>query len=183
MKTDHNHTYRDRTYHVGPYDPNWVRQFEAYGLNIRTILGDDLRIEHIGSTAVPGMSGKPCVDVLVIVKNLNFVKENIRRLEDMGFISAGAFVMENSLLFRQMDGNTVLANIHFFPNGHPHIEDMLTLRDYLRTHPNKAKAYAEFKEELYVRQKKDYAAYRKEKDAYMENMKKRAMRWRNGTRE
>ncbi len=183
MKKDSKHPYEKREYQVLPYDPRWVRQFEEYASRIRRIFDDEVRIEHIGSTSVPGLSGKPCVDVLVIVHNLNIVEDRIDAMERAGFTYAGPFVMEHSLLFREMEGNTVLANIHFFPAGHIHIEEMIALRDYLRTHPYEATAYADLKNRLYAQHPQEYAAYRKEKDEHMEAMKKRASRWHNGAHE
>jgi GrpB-like predicted nucleotidyltransferase (UPF0157 family) len=166
------HPYKDRKYGVIPYDSRWSKQFEKYALKIREIF-NDVRIEHIGSTSVPGMCGKSCIDVLVMIENIKDVESHIAAMERLGFEYAGEFVMENSRLFRVMKDNMQLANIHFFPIGHPHVHDMITLRDYLRAHPEEVAAYADIKNKLCKKYPDDYGMYRKYKDEYMENLKNR----------
>ncbi len=120
------------------------------------------------------MLGKSCIDVLVMVNDLQDVEANIADMENLGFEYAGEFVMKGSRLFRVMKDNTLLANIHFFPVGHPHNKEMLDLRNYLRSHPEEVKAYSELKQELYAKYTNDYASYRKYKDEYMDKLKERS---------
>ena len=171
---DNIHSYKDRKYNIVPYNPDWVNQFAEYKEKIQNIF-KNVEIEHIGSTSVSGMSGKPCIDVLVIVSELKAVEEHIGDMEQVGFQYAGQFVTENSRLFRIMKDNTHLANIHFFPIGHPHNKEMLDLRNYLRVHPEEVKAYSELKNELYSKYANHYASYRKYKDEYMAELKKRSV--------
>lgn len=177
MKQDSKHPYEKREYQVLPYDPRWVHRFTKYVSRIRSVFEGTVRIEHIGSTSVPGLAGKPCVDVLVIVHDLKIVEDRIDAMERAGFAYAGPFVMKDSLLFREMEGNTVLANIHCFPAGHTHIEGMIALREYLRTHPDEVRAYAKCKRLLYAQHAREYAKYRRKKDAYMEGLKRRVFAW------
>ena len=160
-------SYRDRKYEIVPYDPQWILQFEELKTKIQTVFRN-AQIEHIGSTAVPGMKGKSCIDILVIVNNLHEVETYVPDMEKMGFLYAGEFVMKDSRLFRIMNGNTILANIHFFPTGHTHNQEMLDLRDYLRSHPEEVIEYSNLKQDLYTKYRDDYASYRKEKDEYVE---------------
>lgn len=168
--------YKDRKYDVLPFDPNWSRQFTEYKNKLQRIF-PNVQIEHIGSTSVEGMSGKPCIDVLVIVPDIKIVEEHIADMEQAGFVYAGQFVMENSRLFRVMEDNHLLANIHFFPEGHPHNKEMLDMRDYLRTHPEEVEGYSNIKKELYAKYPTDYSLYRKEKDEYMNSLKERVLLW------
>ena len=167
------HPYKDRKYDIIPYNSEWPIRFEKYKSKIKEIFGN-VQIEHIGSTSVPGMSGKNCIDVLVIVNDLTNVESHIANMEQDGFEYAGQSVTDQSRLFRIMHQNTLLANIHFFPIGHPHIVEMLELRNYLRLHPEEVQAYSDLKKELYMNYKNDYASYRKYKDEYMSGLKKRA---------
>lgn len=168
------HSHKDRKYNVVPYDPNWINQFEFWASKIRSIFGN-LRIEHIGSTAVPGMAGKSCIDVLVIVEDLELVEDHIKDMKRAGFEYAGQFVMEDSRLFRVIKDNELLANIHFFKNGHSHIKEMIDLRNYLKAHPEEAQNYSDIKVELQEKYPHDYALYRKYKDEYMNELKKRVL--------
>lgn len=166
--------YKDRKYNVMPYDPAWQTRFTAEAETIRKIFGDDIRIEHIGSTSVPDMEGKPCIDVLVIPKDLEIVKAHIADMENAGYIYRGAFVRDDALLFARMEDSSLKANIHFFPEGHSHIPQMLMIRDYLRSHPDEVTGYSNLKKQLYEQHPNDYAKYRKEKDAYMAELIERA---------
>jgi len=169
------YSYKDRKYNIVPYNPDGVNQFEEYKSKIQKIF-TDIQIEHIGSTAVPGMAGKPCIDILVIVDKLKTVEEHIDDMEQAGFKYAGQFVMENSRLFRVIKDNTLLANVHFFPAGHPHNDEMLGMRNYLRSHSEEVQNYSKIKNELYSKYENDYASYRKYKDEYMNELKKRVQK-------
>jgi GrpB-like predicted nucleotidyltransferase (UPF0157 family) len=170
--TNDKHSYSNRKYEVVPYDLKWAQQFEELKTEIQTVF-PHAQIEHIGSTAVVGMVGKSCIDILVIVDNLDVVELHINEMESLHFEYAGAFVTKDSRLFRVMDDNVLLANIHFFPTGHPHNKEMLNMRDYLRSHEDEVRAYSELKENLYLKYPNDYASYRKHKDEYMNNLKER----------
>lgn len=165
-------SYKNRKYNVVPYSPEWVSQFEEYKLKIQKIF-PNFQIEHIGSTSVPGMVGKPCIDLLVIADDIKTVEEHINDMGQAGFEYAGQFVMENSQLFRLMKDNHVIVNVHFFPVGHPHNTEMLNLRDYFRSHPEEVVNYSKIKNELYSKYENDYTSYRKYKDKYMNELKKR----------
>lgn len=154
------------------YNPNWTHQFEELKTKIQKLF-PNAQIEHIGSTSISGMLGKSCIDVLVIVNNLDDVEMLVGEMERLHFEYSGAFVTKDSRLFRVMKDNTLLANIHFFPVGHPHNKEMLDLRDYLRSHSNEVKAYSQLKQELYFKYPDDYASYRKYKDEYMNKLKER----------
>lgn len=178
--TNKKDSYSSRKYEVVSYDSSWVQRFEELKTKIQEVFGN-VQIEHIGSTAVPGMSGKSCIDILVVVNDLQIVEDHINDMEKLGFLYAGEFVMKDSRLFRIMEENTLLANIHFFPVGYPHNAEMLNMRDYLRSHPEEVDAYSKLKEELHVKYPNDYASYRKEKDEYMNNLKERINipNWKN----
>ena len=172
-KDDNKHLYKDRMYRITFYDPHWHDQFEQYASMLQRIF-IDARIEHIGSTSVPGMCGKFSIDVLVIVNDLKTAEEHRDEMVHAGFDYAGQFVMDDSRLFRMMRDNILLANIHFFPVGHPHIEEMLGLKNYLRSNPDEVTAYSRLKNELYAKYPNDYASYRRYKDVYMNELIKRA---------
>ncbi|OHA22719.1 MAG: hypothetical protein A3G52_01845 [Candidatus Taylorbacteria bacterium RIFCSPLOWO2_12_FULL_43_20] len=95
------HPYKDRKYNIVAYDPDWPVQFEKFASTLRSIFGN-VQVEHIGSTSVPGMSGKPCIDILVILDQLESIDIHIKDMEQAGFVYAGQFVMANSRLFRLM---------------------------------------------------------------------------------
>lgn len=168
--------YKDRKYDVVSYDQNWMNEFESAAAKIQSVFNNDaIDIQHIGSTAVPGMDGKPVIDILVIVNDIATAGIHRAEMEALGYIYAGDFVLPGSVLFRKMNGSTVLSNVHVFPRQHPHAQEMLQLRDYLRGNPGEVKDYSQLKQDLYTKYKNDYAKYRRYKDEYMETLKQRAL--------
>ena len=165
--------YKDRKYNVCSYDINWQKRFSNEEKIIRNIFGNNVLIEHVGSTSVIGMEGKPCIDILVVPKNLEIVKTHISDMENAGYAYRGFFVSNDALLFTRVKDSNTETNIHFFPEGHPHIIEMLTLRDYLRSSKEEALNYSNLKKRLYEKYPNDYGEYRKEKDEYMEGLKER----------
>lgn len=169
-------SYKDRKYDVVPYDQNWSKEFEVAAAKIKPVFKDDaIDIQHIGSTAVPDMDGKPVIDILVTVNDIAVANSHRAEMEAIGYTYAGEFVLPGSVLFRKMSGTTVLSNVHIFPQQHPHVQEMLQLRDYLRGNPGEVKDYSQLKQKLYAKYKDDYAQYRKYKDEYMETLKQRAL--------
>jgi GrpB-like predicted nucleotidyltransferase (UPF0157 family) len=67
----------------------------------------------------------------------------------------------------------ISANIHIFPKDHPHVREMLRLRNYLRAHPKDVAEYSKLKRELKEKYPTDYAAYHKEKDEFLDGILKK----------
>jgi len=71
---------------VAPYDPEWPRQFAEEDCRVREVLGDRaLRVEHVGSTSVPGLAAKPILDMLLVVANSASEAEYLTSLEAAGY--------------------------------------------------------------------------------------------------
>lgn len=164
--------YDRRKYAIVAYDPDWKNQFEENAHKVKAIFGD-VFIEHVGSTSVEGMMGKPCIDLLVLVDDLGIVDGHIREMESAGYLFAGELAVKGALLFRKMSEEEVFVNVHFFPKNHPHAKEMIQLRDFLRGNAKEVEDYSNLKKSLFKKYPNKYASYRKEKDAYMEEMKKR----------
>ena len=166
--------YKDRKYKVVSYNENWPKQFAVEAEKLKSIFGmDAVGIEHIGSSAVPGMAGKPTIDILVLVNDIAVVDKYNQQMETIGYKSKGAYVMPDSRLFVKEKDNLVFVNTHFFEENHPHVKNMVGLRDYFRTQPEAVKEYSDFKVKLYNKFKNDYAQYRKLKDVYMNDLKRK----------
>ena len=68
--------YKNRKYSVEPYNPEWRKAFETEVKFLRPIFSDKaISIEHIGSTAVPGLAGKPTIDILITVEKIEIADE------------------------------------------------------------------------------------------------------------
>ena len=169
--------YTGRKYNIVPYDPDWINQFDSKRKILSEIFEDRVvSFEHVGSTAVPGLAGKPVIDILVLVDDITTTFALNQKMESAGFKNLGEYVMPGSRLFVEESGDTRLVNIHVFPKNHPHVKEMLDLRNYLRSHTDTVKEYSKLKSDLYAKYPNDYGEYRKQKDEWMNNLKEQLTR-------
>jgi len=166
--------YRNRKYSIEPYNPEWAGQYNKEVQKLKKCLGDkSVSIHHIGSTSVPGLAGKPTIDILTIVENIEEVVDYVSDLKLLGYKYLGEYVMEGSRLFVKEKNNIRLVNLHFFHTGHKHIAEMIELRNYLRSHPESVKKYSKLKFELAKKYSDDYGSYREYKDEWLNALKSR----------
>ncbi len=130
---------------VVPYDSNWPRWFEEEAVKIKQALGENcVAVHHVGSTSVPGLTAKPQIDIIAVVKDYLATSSP---LVQAGYIEKGEFNIPFHIVFGEGDGNT-RANIHVFEEGNPEIELNLLFRDYLRAHQDARDAYGSLKNSL-----------------------------------
>jgi GrpB-like predicted nucleotidyltransferase (UPF0157 family) len=150
---------------IADYDPAWPERFEAERARVAAALGPRaLRIEHIGSTAVPGLAAKPIVDVLVEVASLDGVD-----LSPAGHVLR---VREDGHLMFRTPALDVHA--HVWPSGHPDIAAQLAFRDRLRASAEDRAAYEALKRELAERDWPDINYYADAKGALIRDILRRA---------
>lgn len=124
-----------------PYDPAWPVMFESESRSIRHILGDHCRaIYHIGSTAVPGLSAKPVLDILCVV---DWLSESLL-LADHGYTFKGEINIPLRYYFSK-NTDVSKVNLHVVEPDHGFIALNLTFRDYVRTHKDACQAYQQLK--------------------------------------
>lgn len=166
--------YKNRKYEIFSYDQNWPQQFAEHAKILQSIFADkEVSIEHIGSTAVPGLAGKPTIDILILIEDISLPTELEKQMESAGYHALGEYVTKGALLFVKESDNTRYCNIHVFQKDHPHVREMLQLRDYFRTHPEVVSEYSKLKIDLAVKYPDDYGQYRKYKDEWMNTLKLR----------
>lgn len=133
---------------VVPYNPKWPEMFASEAELIKQALGNNcLTIHHIGSTSVPGLSAKPLIDILPVVRDIQEVDKATKSMEVLGYEAKG----EHGIAFRRFfhkrkDART--HNVHIYQEGDPEISRYLKFRDWMRTHPDDAESYAKLKKEL-----------------------------------
>ena len=111
---------------VVPYDPNWPKMFKTEEAIIKAALGSNcVAVHHVGSTSVLGLSAKPKIDILIVVKNL---VECIPQLEKSGYANKGEFNIPLHRVFREREGGP-RANIHVYEEGNSEIDLNLLFRD------------------------------------------------------
>lgn len=130
-----------------PYDPNWPAIYEAEAAHVRQALGEKaLVLEHIGSTSVPGLLAKPCIDMVLGVADAANEDAYAPELDAAGFV----------LRIRQPEWNEhrvfkserVNSNLHVWSADSSEITRHINFRDWLRTHPEDMARYATAKQEI-----------------------------------
>lgn len=156
------------------YDPRWSLMFEEEAARITEVLSKDLVvcIEHIGSTAVPGLAAKPIIDLLVSVNSLVEAKQvAVSPLEKLGY----AYWFDNPDPHRMFFVKGLPPNsprthhIHMIESDSI-LQERLLFRDYLRSHPDEALRYAQLKHHLAQRFSTDREAYTSGKTEYVQSV-------------
>ena len=150
---------------IADYDERWPVRFSEERSRIAAALGDRaLRIEHIGSTAVPGLAAKPIVDVLV----------EVARLDDAELARAGYVLRVREEGHRMFRTPELDVHVHVSPSGHPDIAAQLAFRDRLRESAEDRAAYAALKRTLAERDWEDMNYYAEAKGALIREIRARA---------
>jgi GrpB-like predicted nucleotidyltransferase (UPF0157 family) len=159
------------------YDPAWPEQFAALGQELRGGLGDiALRIDHIGSTSVPGLAAKPIVDIQVSVASFEPLEAFKGPLERLGYAYRADNPERTKRYFREPPGRR-RTHVHVRRAGSFSEQWALLFRDYLRAHREAAAAYAVEKRRLAIRFPEDRRAYTDAKVPIMWETIRRADEW------
>ena len=132
---------------LDPYDPAWPALYAREEQRIRRVLGGRvLRIEHTGSTSVPGLSAKPRIDITLAVADSADEAAYVPDLEAAGY----SLVIREAAWFehRVLKGPDTDVNLHVFSAAAAEIERMVRFRDWLRSHDDDRRRYEERKREL-----------------------------------
>jgi GrpB-like predicted nucleotidyltransferase (UPF0157 family) len=132
---------------LAEYDPEWPKWFERAESQIRGALGDAaLRIDHVGSTSVPGLAAKPLIDVSLVVDDTTDEEAYVPQLEAVGYVLR---VREPDWFeHRLLRGQDPPVNLHVFPPGCEEVDRMLVFRDWLRSNDADRELYERTKREL-----------------------------------
>lgn len=158
---------------VVDYDPRWPELFAAEAAGLRQAFGASLlRLEHIGSTSVPGLAAKPIVDIQALVRSVSDVQESVPALAALGW-EQGWFDLdpERRLYFKKHDAGGVRTHqLHVYEPDHPAAAAHLLFRDYLRAHPEEAVRCGELKHRLAQQHRHDGLAYCEAKTTFVEGV-------------
>ncbi len=154
--------------HIVPYDPNWVARFEDEKALLETLLAPWRRgpIEHIGSTAVPGLCAKPVIDVMVGVVSLTASEPAKAALHEAGYQYA-EYKTDVMHWFCKPSFALRTHHLHLIPYRSPLWHDRLRFRDLLRADPALAAEYATLKLDLARKFEFDREAYTEGKSPFI----------------
>ncbi|MGB6836379.1 MAG: GrpB family protein [Dehalococcoidia bacterium] len=158
---------------VVKYDPEWPRRYEEERARIITALGGLIAgIEHVGSTAVPGLGGKPVIDIMIGVARFEDGERCVAPLEGLGYEYRGEAGIPGRLFFRK--GQPRTHQVHLVEQGRDFWEDHLLFRDFLRVHTEIAEDYYNLKKELAAKFRTDREVYADAKTPFIQAVLDRA---------
>jgi GrpB-like predicted nucleotidyltransferase (UPF0157 family) len=166
----------DPAVRVVDYDPAWPGLAEAELRRIGRALGEmAVRLEHVGSTAVPGLAAKPIIDLQVCVDSIQPRKRYVGSLEKLGYLFVPAPESPDFHFFAKPAARPRTHHVHVCAAGSEHESRHIAVRDFLRAHPDEAARYAALKREVAARNPRDRLAYIDGKNEYVTALEARAL--------
>jgi GrpB-like predicted nucleotidyltransferase (UPF0157 family) len=148
------------------YDPGWPREFERLRDRARLAVGEvAIAIEHIGSTAVPGLAAKPVIDLVIVVAPKD-VGTAVERLAAIGYVHRGNLGVEGREAFDAPETDR-RHHLYVSPTDSEELRAQLAFRDRLRTNPELAAHYESLKRGLAETFRDDRPGYTEAKTAFV----------------
>jgi GrpB-like predicted nucleotidyltransferase (UPF0157 family) len=140
------------------YDPHWPDRYAEHAVRVRAALGERAsRIEHVGSTSVPGLAAKPIIDIVLEVRDSADEAAYIGDLAGAGYLLR---IREPDWFeHRLFNGADQDVNLHVFSTGCAETDRMVRFRDWLRVNEHDRELYAGAKRKLAARNWKDVQQY------------------------
>jgi len=135
---------------IRPHDPHWKDFFAEEAQALRICLGTAaLEIQHIGSTAIPGIVAKPIIDILVEARSLEEIDAHAPALRVNGYTARGEYGIPGRRYFNKAAGASGVGfHVHVFARGSEHIGRHVRFRDFLLLKPDIAQDYSALKQSL-----------------------------------
>ena len=159
------------------YDARWPRMFAEESASIRSVLGDKLvALEHVGSTAVPGLAAKPIIDILAGVRSLADSFERIEPLKRIWYryVPELEADLPDRRYFHKGSADGRTHHLHMVEVVSHFWERHLLFRDYLRRHPETAQEYAKLKKRLADEFRTDREGYTQAKTPFITAIEEKA---------
>ena len=165
---------RTKSVVVEKWNPKWKDEFEKIVASLgKDIIYNSIKIEHVGSTSVEGLSAKPIIDLDIVIENDKF--EIIKRLlNDKGYEHEGDLGIEGREAF-SYSGKEELMTHHLYvcPKDSKELFKHITFRDFLKNNPALASEYSKVKEQAAVLYPDDIDKYMEFKSEIIEKIYKR----------
>jgi GrpB-like predicted nucleotidyltransferase (UPF0157 family) len=164
-------TSREAPVEIVSYDPSWPSQFAEESALLHAALAAWLAgtIEHIGSTAIPGLAGKPVIDIMAGVRGLDESRPAIAVVSQLGYCYA-PYKTELEHWFCKPSPAFRTHHLHLVPVGTPRWVRLIAFRDYLRAHRGVAVEYELLKRQLAREHHSDREAYTLAKGPFIDRI-------------
>jgi GrpB-like predicted nucleotidyltransferase (UPF0157 family) len=157
--------------HLADYDPTWPQRFEIERQLLLAVLEPWLAgpIEHVGSTAIPGLRAKPIIDIMAAVRSLQDSRPAIDAVRALEY---HYFPYRSDMMhwFCKPSPSARTHHLHLVPTGSQLWADRLSFRDYLRSHPQTAADYVALKDQLVEKHRLDREAYTEAKTPFVRDV-------------
>lgn len=158
------------------YDAAWPARFLDWRLRLAAAIGPPaVRIEHVGSTAVPGLASKPVIDIQISVHDVEDESRYVPGIESVGIQLRSR--EDGHRFFRPFAGRTRDVHVHVCASGSPWERRHLLFRDYLRADAAARAAYSAAKAEIAARWRDDRIAYADAKSDVIDELMAKAEAW------
>ena len=160
------------------YQKQYRKLFELERKRLSKALVERARVEHVGSTAVPGLGGKGILDIMIGVPKKEF-EAYTNKLARAGYEFREKASTKGRLFFRR-DYRTIEGkrriHIHMTPIGSRDWRETIAFRDYLKAHPKEMETYAKIKQKAVKTAKGEGEIYRKHKCDFIIKITKKALK-------
>jgi GrpB-like predicted nucleotidyltransferase (UPF0157 family) len=171
----------DPAVRIVDYDPAWPALADAELRRLKAALGEvAVRLEHIGSTAVPGLAAKPILDLQLSVAATKPRERYVEPLERLGYLFVPAPESPEHHFFARPPERPRTHHLHVCEAGSEHEFRHVAVRDFLRAHDDEAASYAALKRQAVARHPQDRLAYIEGKDEYVAALEERSVAWARG---
>jgi len=168
----------DPAIRIVDHDPQWPLLAQEELRRVADALGDSaVRLEHVGSTSVPGLGAKPIIDMQVSVADIERIEDYVGPLEALGYLFAPDPAFPDYHYFAKPHARPRSHHLHVCQTGSQQELRHVAVRDFLRAHPDEAASYEELKRTLVREHPEDRLAYVAGKDGYMIELEARAVHW------
>ncbi|WP_419959189.1 GrpB family protein [Psychrobacillus sp. BM2] len=169
-----------RKVEVVTYSEDWKKDFDEEAMRIEKIIGSEIiATHHIGSTSVNGLSAKPIIDIMPVVRDIKKIDTFNHAMIAIGYEPKGENGLPDRRYF-QKGGDNRTHHVHMYEIGNPEIERHLVFRDFLRVHPNIAEKYGDLKEALVKKFPYDIESYISGKEQLASEIEREALEWYKG---
>lgn len=159
---------------ITPYDPAWPQVFAALQARLAAGLGQvAVAIEHVGSTAVPGLAAKPVIDIDIVIASAADLPLASERLASLGYAYKGEQGIVGRHAFKR-PADAPEHHLYVCAADNLELRRHLAFRDHLRANPADADAYAQLKVELAQHFREDREGYSQAKSAFVEDILRKA---------
>jgi GrpB-like predicted nucleotidyltransferase (UPF0157 family) len=157
------------------YDKQWKKLFEKESALISSRIKDYIvDIQHIGSTAIPGIAAKPIIDIAVAIDDLSNIKQVVNLLEKGEYEYRGEQGIPDRHLFVRGDEECRTHHLHVMVNTSNEWKKHILFRDYLRQHPTEVKQYSDLKKRLAAEFEFDRGKYTDGKEEFIKSIIEKA---------